>query len=111
MLDDEEHTSSHLLPQSGTKRPALQANLNKYLARPVSLSKAKQLDKQLIKMIVKEYHPFSLVEDPEFREFVNILNPGYTIPSRKTASSSLLPKFYNEALETVKEQVSKAKTV
>ncbi|KAK5648402.1 hypothetical protein RI129_003294 [Pyrocoelia pectoralis] len=36
--------------------------------KPVSINKSKQFDEQLIKLIVKEYHPLSIV-DVEFRKF------------------------------------------
>ncbi|KAF0715473.1 zinc finger BED domain-containing protein 1-like [Aphis craccivora] len=44
-------------------------------------------------MIVKKYYPFSNVKDPEFKKFVQMLNPGYTLPSRNTVSNSLIPRF------------------
>lgn len=53
-------------------------------------------------MIVKEYYPFSIVEDIEFIKLVNILNPGYTLPSHKTLSKSLLPILYNEIMIPLK---------
>lgn len=64
--------------------------------RPLSSSKSKQIDNQLLKMIVKEYHPFSIVEDVEFRNLIHLLCPSYNIPTRKTVSASLVPICYNE---------------
>ncbi|XP_017461846.1 PREDICTED: zinc finger BED domain-containing protein 6-like [Rhagoletis zephyria] len=59
-------------------------------------------------MVVKEYQPFSIVEDPEFKRFINMLNPNYKLPTRKTLSTSLIPAAYKETLEAVKNRVSKA---
>jgi len=56
-------------------------------------------------MIVKEYYPFSIVEDKEFRQFIKMLNPGYDLPSRKTLSTSLLPILYNETFDKVKSDI------
>ncbi|XP_055522726.1 E3 SUMO-protein ligase ZBED1-like [Wyeomyia smithii] len=56
-------------------------------------------------MICKEYHPFSLVEDKEFVRFVELLNPSYTLPSRKTLSNSLLPAVHKELFEKVKSEL------
>jgi hypothetical protein len=36
----------------------------------------KERKEQLIQMTVKEFHPFSLMEDVELKIFFNILNPG-----------------------------------
>lgn len=51
------------------------------------------------------------MEDIEFRAFVQLLNSGYRLPSRKTISNSLLPKYYNEVLDQVKDQIRWAKAV
>lgn len=53
-------------------------------------------------MIVKEYYPFSIVEDKEFKKLINMLNPGYSLPSRKTLSVSLLPVLYNKIYDEIK---------
>lgn len=58
-------------------------------------------------MIVKEYYPFSTVEDTEFIKLVNMLNPGYTLPSRETLSKSLLLILYNEVYDNVKNDIQK----
>ena len=58
-------------------------------------------------MIVKEYHPFSIVEDKEFRKLLNMLSPNYIIPSRKTVSNSLLPQMYEMVVQRVKDKLKK----
>ena len=55
----------------------------KHIIKPVSIEKHNQLDNHLVRMITKEYHPFSLVYNPEFIRFGQMY-PGYQIPSRKT---------------------------
>lgn len=60
------------------------------------------MDQQVLKVIVKEYYPFSILEGKEFME---LLNPGYTLLSRKTLSKSLLPIFYNEMYNVVKKEI------
>lgn len=82
-------------------------SITQYLSRPVIASKRKLLDRQVLRMIVKEYYPFSIVEDREFIKLVNMLNPGYTLPSRKTLSKSLLPILYNEIYDYVKNDIKK----
>lgn len=70
-----------------------------------------QLDEQLVRMIAKGYHALRMVDEVEFRKFVEMLNPGYTLPTRKTLSQSILPKVYNKVLEKVKEQIKKAAAI
>lgn len=69
------------------------------------------LDVQLVKMICKEYDPFSLVEDVEFRKLVSMLNPNYVLLSRKTLTNSLLPAVHSELLDKIKSALHDAPAV
>ncbi|KAG8180996.1 hypothetical protein JTE90_024744 [Oedothorax gibbosus] len=87
------------------KRP--HAALDDYLdvVRPVTVNKSRKLDEQLLRMIVKEYRPFSIVESKEFVKLVHMLMPGYQLPSRKTISNGLLTAVYNDKMESCKKQL------
>lgn len=63
-----------------------QSSLTRFVAAvgPVLAQKKRTLDVQLLKMTCKEYHPFSLVKDVKFRKLLNILNPNYVLPNRRT---------------------------
>lgn len=62
-------------------------------------------------MIVIEYHPFSIVEDIEFRKLIHLLNPNYIVPTRKTISNSLIPALYYKTFEIVKCRLKRAHAV
>lgn len=79
-----------------------QQQISNFLHKPVAAYKRQAIDQQVIRMIVKEYYPFSIVEDKEFKKLINMLNPGYSLPSRKTLSVSLLPILYNKIYNEVK---------
>lgn len=85
--------------------------MHNFIQRPIAMTKSKAIDQQLIKMIVKEYHPFSVVEDKEFRNLIKMLNPSYIIPSRKTVTQSLLPQMYEMTIERVKDQLKNVSAV
>jgi hypothetical protein len=72
------------------------------IIKPVSIEKNKQLDNQLVCSIAREYHPFNLVEDAEFRRSVQMLCPGNQIPSRKTLTNSLIPILHQTIIMKVK---------
>ncbi|XP_060845484.1 E3 SUMO-protein ligase ZBED1-like [Rhopalosiphum padi] len=61
--------------------------------------------------LLKEYHPFSIVEDKEFRKLLNMLSPNYIIPSRKTVSNSLLPQMYEMVVQRVKDKLKNVSAV
>lgn len=76
----EQHSSQSTEPK--TKRT--QPNIEDFTVRPLPPNKKNKIDQQLLLMIAKEYHPLSLVNDEEFKKFVSLLNPSYTLPTRKT---------------------------
>jgi len=91
------HVYSNKVPGTSTStehsvaRP-VQSTITRYISKPVGAHKRNIIDEQLFKMIVKEYYPFSIVEDTEFVKLLNIFNPGYTLPSRKTLTKFRLPE-------------------
>lgn len=59
-------------------------------------------------MITKEYHPFNLAEDPEFKKLIHLLCPSCQLPTRKTLTSSLIPAQYNMVREGVQRRLERA---
>lgn len=80
----------------------VQYRMTHFTHKPVSTSKSKELDKQLLKLVASDYLAFSIVENEEFKKFVNLLNPSYNLPSRKTMSQNLLVQMYNDVHDKVK---------
>nr|XP_022901763.1 zinc finger BED domain-containing protein 1-like [Onthophagus taurus] len=66
-----------------------------------------QIDQSLIKMIVIDYQPLSIVENPGFLEYSKKLQPLYKPPTRKLLSSKILPNTYNQICEKVKILLAK----
>lgn len=62
-------------------------------------------------MICKEYQPISIVEDTEFKKFVFMLNPGYSLPSRKTVTTNLIPQHYIRVYDNIKKNLLTATAV
>jgi zinc finger BED domain-containing protein 1 (E3 SUMO-protein ligase ZBED1) len=44
-----------------------------------------------------------MVEDEEFKKFVQMLNGGYNLPARKTVSNSMIPNLYHQTYEKVQD--------
>lgn len=55
----------------------------------------RDIDKSVVKMIVNDYQPMSIVEDSGFKGLCKKLNPNYALPSRKTLTTKLIPEHYN----------------
>ncbi|XP_044766261.1 zinc finger BED domain-containing protein 4-like [Coccinella septempunctata] len=82
-----------------------------YFTRPLPSSKQREIDRQLISMITKEYHPFSLVEDEEFKKLVKLLSPSYNLPTRQTVSHALIPTIYKETVDIVESRLARASAI
>lgn len=78
------------------------------MPKAITVKKKLEIDTQFVKMIVKGYRPFDMAEDEEFKKFVALVNPNYSIPCRKTVSSSLIPQLYNQNKEIIIEELKSA---
>lgn len=58
-------------------------------------SEREAIDRSLIKMIVLDFQPLSLVENTGFKEYSKHLQPLYSLPNRKLLSTKMLPGAYN----------------
>nr|CAI5846653.1 unnamed protein product [Callosobruchus analis] len=55
--------------------------------------------------------PFSIVEDIGFKEFCQMLNPKYELPSRKTLTKTMLPAKYLETVNMTKKVIELAESI
>jgi len=60
-----------------------QTTLKSFIARPASVARQKRLTDLLLKMIIVDFQPFSVVEDVGFHEFVSGLDPSFAIPTQR----------------------------
>lgn len=94
-----------------SKTSQSQTLMDSFIPRPLSMNKSQKIDEQLGIMIAKEFQPFSVVENIEFRKFVKMLNPNYSIPSRKTVSKSIIPQLLEKTKQKVKTNLNNAKFI
>lgn len=85
-----------------------QTQIESYVLRPLSITKSKRIDEQLVIMIAKEYQPFSLIENKEFKKFVSLLNPSYSLQSRKVLTYNIIPPILESTKENVKISLENA---
>ncbi|XP_073525533.1 E3 SUMO-protein ligase ZBED1-like [Phyllobates terribilis] len=63
------------------------------------------VDRELAKMVAKDFQPMTIVEDKGFKNFAHALNLTYVLPSRKTLSQTLIPKLYESERASLQEKV------
>ena len=60
-------------------------------------------------MLIKTMTPVSIVENPSFREWLEVINPAFNTPCRATVKSSALPKLKLKLDENIKREFQKFK--
>lgn len=66
----------------------------------------KCVDNALLNMIVTDFQPFKIVEDTGFKQFVNLLNPNYCLPTRQAISKTLIPLEYQKCVAKVEDLIT-----
>ncbi|XP_041706895.2 E3 SUMO-protein ligase ZBED1-like isoform X1 [Coregonus clupeaformis] len=74
-------------------------------------ARAKNITATIAKFICKDMQPYSVVENPGFREMIQTLEPRYTIPSRPHFSEKVIPALYESTKKDVKLSLSQAERV
>ncbi|KAJ8916450.1 hypothetical protein NQ315_014667 [Exocentrus adspersus] len=90
---------------SSTVAKLQQTSLSHLIKKKISLPEKKRYDELLMDLFIKDYQPFSIVEDEGFRRFINALAPDYKILGRKYLSTSLLDLMYNSCYESTREEI------
>ncbi|KAL7725880.1 hypothetical protein ACLKA6_016431 [Drosophila palustris] len=90
-----------------------QPKITTFVHKPVPVSKAQQIDRQLVRMIAKGHHASRMVEEPELKKIFEVVSqsPGYKLPTRKTLTTSLVLKLCDEYGSSIMEKLSAATAV
>lgn len=77
------------------RRPAAQKQQTlAFSQRNIPSTEKRKYDLLVLKMIVRDLQPFSVVDDAGFKELIGALCPSYVLPSRTTLSRQYLPSRY-----------------
>lgn len=105
-------SQSHMRSTTAITGQQQQRSMQTYLnPKKMSTSQKDKIDQLVMQMLIKDYQPFSIVEDEGFRNLIKILAPGYQIPSRKYLSKSLLDKMYDDCYKKVTNNLKEVKGI
>lgn len=90
--------------------PKQQRTISNYVGRKVTPEIKRKIDKDLMDLFIKDFQPFSIVEDVGFRKYSRWI-PGYELPSRKTISSIMIPAAYHKHVLFIKDLLKEAPSV
>ena len=106
--DADMETATKVSSPSTSAQPTLIETITRAQPYKNDSNKKKELDDLVVKMIVEDSQPLSVVEDKGFKRLVNGLNPRYDLPSRREISRTLLPSVYKRKVDRVRQELKKA---
>ena len=113
----EEERKEEEAASSRAKRPAtrqqltMESTFTRSSPYPHSSVRWKEATDAVVRMIVKDMQPLSVVENEGFRRLMQVMDPRYQLPSRSTITRSLLPQKYEALKQTVKVELTQVKYV
>ena len=63
---------------------------------PLSKKEQKEHDKYLVQWLIRNLQPFTVVDDPSFRDFINNLCSRYVLPDRHKAKGNKTNLFFDD---------------
>lgn len=107
----EEGATKQLPGQLGASSHCKQASLVAMFKSREALcnksSRAQAITRGIAEFLILDMKPLSLVEGKGFKNLMNVLEPRYTVPSRKHVLEKHILPLYHKAVEDVKCEISK----
>lgn len=97
--------------KSPPRKRSKQQSIEVFIPKKISATQKDHIDKLVMNMFIKDYQPFSMVEDEGFKSLMKVLAPNYTLPSRKYLSNTLLNNMYQNCHDKTLEMLNSAKSV
>jgi len=108
--DDDDLPTSSTTKKSKTSRQQSMDNHFKSI-RPVTLQHSQDITKALLKAFVCCGIPFAIIDNPFFRDLLQLLEPGYTPPHRDTLSNKCLDEEIARITVKMDTQLSKSENL
>jgi hypothetical protein len=68
------------------------------------------MTRNLVAMVCRDLQPLDVVNDMGFRKLMNVAEPRFVMPTRKTLSNNIIPEMYKELKVKVNADLTKACT-
>ncbi|XP_055842657.1 E3 SUMO-protein ligase ZBED1-like [Episyrphus balteatus] len=88
-----------------------QTHISTFIKQRFNVAREKKINELIMKMVVKDLQPLSVVEDSGFKDLVNFLEPNYKMPSRYMLSNSLLDIQFSFVKERLNNELKEAKYI
>ena len=76
---------------------------------PLKSARRRILNRKLVRHIAKDLRPLHTVNLVGFKDFCYEMDPQYVLPTRKTLTTTLIPKIHQEVMAEVQKDLDKTK--
>ena len=91
---------------SSKSKTGQQGSMERFFSKKFcSATRSKEITEKIVNMIITDTRPLRIVECPGFRELIHSLEPGYSIPSRKSVKA-IIYRRHSLGIEKLKSMLS-----
>ena len=105
---------THLKQCRPSSSPTTQLSLQQTFTRSTPLqkdgAKAQAITHAIGMMVAVDLRPYSIVENEGFRELLKILEPRYSIISRKELTNNVIPELFSDLKEKIKKSLESSES-
>lgn len=101
----------HVIDNNHKKLEKTQYVLFIYRFNAPTANNIDRFNQAVVEMIAEDLQPLSVVENRGFRKLVNLLDPQYVLPSRRTIGRKLIPELFESTKSIFSSHLSEAKNV
>lgn len=85
-----------------------QTRISSFLKRPLHMSREKKINDLILDTIIRDFQPFTIVEDVGFKSLIRYLEPDYKLPSRYMLSTTFLDSKCAAVESKLKDELKNA---
>lgn len=89
----------------------IQPNLPSFSKYLNSSSRAADINRAVAGLIVSDMRPLGVVDNLEFKELLQKLDPHYVLPCRRHLADKIIPEMYSEKKEKLEKKLQKAQSI
>ena len=95
---------------SSTTQLSIQETFSRNTPLQKGSVKAKAITNAIGKMVAIDLRPYSVVENEGFRELMRVLEPRYSVVSRKELTNVVVPEIYTDLEAKIKKSIQSSKS-
>lgn len=111
--DNKHHEKWVSIKEKASNQPSLVQFMNspkpKVEKYKLNSERRQKLNRKLAEFISKDMRPINVIQGAGFKDFINELDPCYTLPTRKTLMNKIIPRLHTETMVKLQNELNEIK--